>query len=338
MLRLTGLTLACAGALAAGVALAPTDATAQNKMKCATAAMNDVTHEWCKRLTAALQEKTNGRIVGEVYPGGQLGDVPRLNEGAQLGTIEATAAPGAFFVGIEPRFQVLDAPGVIDSGEHFIKTVSDAAFRDKLLSAGEAKGLIGLSVYVQAPNSIVNKKGVRTLEDLHGLKIRVFGSPLQIEPMKALGAAPAPLPLGESLPALQTGAIDGSIGSQFIFTLFKYYVTAKYVTRAPFSYVSMIGFASKAWFDKLSAEDQKTARDVGHALDKDISEWSIKLLPVMEKQWTDNGGEIIDFSAADLKKMKEITEPVGQSVMKQQSPPVQELYELLLAAAKKGRA
>jgi TRAP-type C4-dicarboxylate transport system substrate-binding protein len=338
MLRLTGLTLACAGALAVGVALAPTDVAAQNKMKCATAAVNDVTHEWCKRLTAALQEKTGGKIVGEVFPGGQLGDVPRLNEGTQLGTIEATAAPGAFFVGIDPRFQVLDAPGVLDSSQHFIKTVADPAFRDKLLSAGEAKGLVGLSVYVQAPNSVVNKKGIRALDDFKGLKIRVFGSPLQVEPMRALGAAPAPLPLGESLPALQTGAIDGSIGSQFIFSLFKYQPAAKYVTRTPFSYVTLIGFASKAWFDKLPADEQKLARDIGHSLDKEISEWSIRLLPTMEKMWTDGGGEIIDMPAAELKKLNEITEPIGQSVMKQQSAPVQELYQLYLAAAKKGRA
>lgn len=334
MLRLTGLSLAC---LAAVLALPPTEAAAQNKMKCATAAFNDVTHEWCKRLTAALQEKTGGKIVGEVYPAGQLGDVPRLNEGTQLGTIEATAAPGAFFVGIEPRFQVLDAPGVFQSGEHFIKTVSDPAFRDKLLAAGEAKGLVGLSVYMQAPNSIVNKKGIRTLEDIKGLKIRVFGAPLQVEPMKALGAAPAPLPLGESLPALQTGAIDGSIGSQFIFTLFKYYTTAKYVTRTPFSYVTMIGFASKAWFDKLPADQQKLARDTGRQLDGDITHWSMKLLPVMEKTWTDNGGELIDLPAADLKKMMDTTESVGASVMKQQSQPVQDMYGLMLAAAKKAR-
>ncbi len=334
MLRLTGISFAC---LAAVLAFSPTDAAAQNKMKCATAAMNDVTHEWCKRLTSGLQEKTGGKIVGEVFPGGQLGDVPRLNEGAQLGTIEATAAPGAFFVGIDPRFQVLDAPGVFDNGPHFIKTVADPAFREKLLAAGEAKNLVGISVYMQAPNAVVNKKGIRTLEDFRGLKIRVFGSPLQIEAMRALGAAPAPLPLGESLPALQTGAIDGSIGSQFIFSLFKYYTTAKYVTRTPFSYVTMIGFASKTWFDKLPADQQKLARDIGRQLDGEISEWSIKLLPVMEKMWTDNGGELVDLSPADLKKLMDITQPIGVSVMKQQTAPVQELYEMMLGAARKAR-
>jgi TRAP-type C4-dicarboxylate transport system substrate-binding protein len=334
MLRLTGFSLAC---LAAVLAFSPTEAAAQNKMKCATAAFNDVTHEWCKRLTARVQEKTAGRIVGEVYPAGQLGDVPRLNEGAQLGTIEATAAPGAFFVGIDPRFQVLDAPGVFDSMPHFAKTVADPAFRAKLLAAGEAKGLVGLSIYVQAPNSVVNKKGIRTLDDFKGLKIRVFGSPLQIEPMRALGAAPAPLPLGESLPALQTGAIDGSIGSQFIFSLFKYYATAKYVTHTPFSYVTMVSFASKTWFDKLAAGDQNILRDVGHQLDGEISAWSQSLLPTMDKIWTDNGGEIIDLSAADLKKLMDITQPIGTQVMKQQTAPVQELYEMMLAAAKKAR-
>jgi TRAP-type transport system periplasmic protein len=155
--------------------------------------------------------------------------------------------------------------------------------------------------------------------------------------MKALGAGPAPLPLTESLPALQTGAIDGSIGSQFIFTNFKYYTVAKYVTRTPFSYVTLLGFASKVWFDKLSAADQKLLRDLGSDLDGGVSKWSQDLLPVVEKTWTDNGGEIIDLSAADLKTMEEVTESAGVKEIKQQPQRVQELYDLLVAAAKKAR-
>src|SRR5688500_15189498 len=104
MPRLIGLSLA---SLIAALTLGAPDASAQNKMKCTTAALRDVTHEWCIRLTSRVQEKTGGRIVGEVYPAAQLGGVQQLNEGTQLGTIEATAAPGAYFVGIDPRFQVL---------------------------------------------------------------------------------------------------------------------------------------------------------------------------------------------------------------------------------------
>lgn len=331
MIRLSGISLAC---LATALALTTGEAAAQNKFKCATAAFRDVTHEWCIRLSERLQQKTNGQIVGEVYPAGQLGDVPRLNEGAQLGTIEGTSAPGAFFVGIDPRFQVLDAPGLFKSPEHVVKTIADPTFREKFLASGEAKGLVGLSIFLQAPNSIVTKKEIKTLDDLKGLKIRVFGSPLQIEPMRALGAAPAPLPLGESLPALQTGAIDGSIGSIFIFSLFKYYATAKYVTYVPFSYITMIGFASKAWFDKLPADQQKLMRDLGKDLDKEISDWSMAEMPKMEKMWTDNGGELHHLSDADLKKLMEETAPIGPAVMKDR-PQVKELYDILAAAAKK---
>jgi len=333
MLRLTGFSLTC---LAAVLAFSPTEAAAQNKFKCATAAVNDPSHECCKRLAAGLTEKSGGKIVGEVYPSGQLGDVPAQVQGVQLGTIEAMAAPGPFFTGADPRFQVLDAPGVFESIPHFMKTIADTKFRDKFLSAGEAKGLVGLSVFLQAPNGVVSKKPIRVLDDLKGLKLRVFGSPLQVEPMRALGAAPAPLPLGESLPALQTGAIDGSIGTQFVFSVFKYHTVAKYVTRMPFSYVTIFGTASKAWFDKLPADQQKLARDIGKQLDVEVSEWAAKALPVMEKMWTDNGGELIDLPPAEMKKLMDITQPIGANVMKER-PQVQELYQDLLAAAKKAK-
>lgn len=323
-------------ALAMGLMLVPGPAMAQGAFKCSTAAVNEVTHEWCKLLAARLPERTGGRVKVEVFPGGQLGDVPQQVSGVQFGTIESMSAPGAFFVGIDPRFQVLDAPGLYESWDHIYKTSIDPAFRGPFLQSGEDKGIAGISIFMQAPNNIVSKRPIRTLDDVKGLKIRVFGSPLQMEPIKLLGGTPAPMPLLESLPALQTGVIDGTIGSQFIFTNFKYFTVAKHVTRMPFSYVTMLGAVSKVWLDKQPADVQKIVRAVGQEVEKDLYEFSKEKLPLVEKIWIDNGGEIISLSAADLKKMNDLVLPIGGQVA-QERPQVKALYDIMVDAAKRHR-
>lgn len=323
-------------AAAALVALLPATADAQSKFKCSIASVNDAAHEWCKRLAPALTARSDGKIVGEVYFGGQLGDVPRQIEGVQLGTIEGNGAPGAFFVGIDPRFQVLDAPGIFDSFDHLFRTVTDPAFRDRYLSLGEAKGIVGLSMVTQAPNNIVAKKPIRVIEDFHGTKLRVFGSPLQIEAIKALGATPAPMPLGETLPALQTGVIDGALGSILTFAAGKYHVTAKYVTQLPFSYVTLLMVASKSWLDKEPEAHRKLVHELGRSLEKEIYDWSRAQLPIAETAWTDAGGEIVRLPAAEAAKINDRVRPIGPQVVAER-PQVKELYDVLLATAARNR-
>lgn len=319
---------------ASALAFAPQAASAQSVFKCSTASINDAGHEWCKRLVPALTARSGGKITGEVYAGGQLGDVPRQIEGMQLGTIEANGAPGAFFVGIDPRFQVLDAPGLFDSFDHLYRTVTDPAFRDKYLALGEPKGIVGLSLVLQAPNSVVSKKPIRTIEDFRGQKLRVFGSPLQIEAIKALNAQPSPMPLGETLPALQTGVIDGALGSIVTFVAGKYHVSAKYVTQLPFSYVVLMMGTSKAWLDKQTDEHRTLVRTIGHELDKELYDYSRAQFPIAEKAWTEAGGELMNFTPAEAKRINDLVRPIGPQVMAER-PQVKEFYDLLVATAQK---
>ena len=89
-----------------GATLAPLPASAQTiPFKCATATLNDVQHEWCKRLGARLEQKTGGRIKPQVFPASQLGSIPRMIEGVQLGTIESWIGPPEFMVGVDPQPQ-----------------------------------------------------------------------------------------------------------------------------------------------------------------------------------------------------------------------------------------
>ena len=77
-------------------------------MKLATPTLNDGQHEWMRRYAAAIETKSGGRIKAELYPASQLGSIPRMIEGTQLGSIQIFLAPPEFFVGVDPRFELLD--------------------------------------------------------------------------------------------------------------------------------------------------------------------------------------------------------------------------------------
>lgn len=111
-------------AAAAGLALAlvfTCAAQAQDKtyvMKLGTATINDSQHEWCKRFAAMVEKDSGGRIKGEIYPASQLGPIPREIEGVQFGAIQGYIGPPEFAVGVDPRYEVVSAPGLIAKMAH----------------------------------------------------------------------------------------------------------------------------------------------------------------------------------------------------------------------------
>jgi len=75
-----------------------------------------------------IEKRTNGRIKVKIFPAAQLGKIPRQIEGIQLGTQEVFHTPPGFFVGINPAFQVVDAPGLFDDLSHMLRTINHPSF------------------------------------------------------------------------------------------------------------------------------------------------------------------------------------------------------------------
>src|SRR5580692_10593725 len=111
---------ATAGAAALALALTLGTASAQDKiytMKITLPTLNDPSYFFAKNYAAALEKDSGGRIKPEIYPASQLGAIPRQIEGVQFGAIQCALIPPEFFVGVDERFEVLAAPGLVDSVE-----------------------------------------------------------------------------------------------------------------------------------------------------------------------------------------------------------------------------
>ncbi len=288
---------------------------AQTKMKMASATINDVQHEWQKQFEAGVEARVGDRIDIEIFPASQLGTIPRMLEGTLLGTIESFITPTAFVVGTEPKLRIFDAPGLFDDPQHLVKAVHELTYRDHIETMLLDKGLRVIGVIYNSPFVVLTKSPAPTIADLDGLKIRTFASPLQIEPMKALGASPIPMPLSEVIPALQSGGIDGLLAGIPILTAFKYYDVAQYVTELHFSHIGSINIVNENWFQSLPEDVQEVMREEGRKAEQAVIDFGIANLDRASDAWKQNGGEILELSAADREAMMALFLEIGTELL-----------------------
>ncbi len=101
------------GSLAAvAVAGYAAGAAAQMKVKIGYATINDPQQALGAEIEKKFAANPAMKLSAQNFPAGQIGSIPRMIEGLQLGTLEMMITPPGFMIGLNPNFQVLDAPGI----------------------------------------------------------------------------------------------------------------------------------------------------------------------------------------------------------------------------------
>ncbi len=311
-------------------------AFAQTTMKLATATLNDAQHEWLKRFAAAIEKNTNGRLKAEIYPASQLGSIPRMIEGTQLGSIQMWVGPPEFLVGVNPQFELLSAPGLFQSEHQMLTAIRDPQFAKPFLAIGSKKGLIGASIFYSGPLTFDMRVPVRVLADFKGKKVRVLASPFQTEQLARIGGTGVPMTLGEVMPALQQGTIDGALSSVPVFTAMQYYDAAKYMTETNHGYITSTAFLSKRWFDAQPADLQAAVMKTSDQVTDELIPWALDFIARQRKVWVEKGGELIALSAADQAELMQKMAAIGPDIVKSK-PELKPMWDLLVAAAKRAQ-
>jgi C4-dicarboxylate-binding protein DctP len=309
----------------------------QYTMKLSTPTINDVTIEWMSAFKKGVESRSGGKIKVEIYPANQLGPIPRTVEGVALGTIEMTTPATGFFVGLEPRFVVFDAPGLFDDMRHAERVFADPEVRKRLATFGASKGVEPLITFVHGPLMLLSHKPVRTVTDFAGQKIRVpGGAPLHLEPFKKLGANPVSMPLGEVMPAMQNRTLDGFTAGLTIFTAFKYYDVAKALTELPGSFLIASGVVNRNWMKSLGPQLEAIVREEARKAETIFSTYGVEDVERSRKTWEQHGGENIKLPPAETKRYLEQATSALPPILASNAQ-LKEDFEALVAAARKYR-
>ena len=338
MHTMIGRLAAALSTIVAASVLTMTNASAQQfTMKLSLPTINDVIHEYFKALKTGVEQRAGGRIKLEIYPANQLGQLPAVVEGVALGTIEAASSANGFWVSLEPRFQVLDAPGLFDDVPHGVRVVNDPAIRSRLATFGADKGVEILTPGIYSPMMLLTHKPVRSVADFQGQKIRTQGgAPIQVEPFKKLGVLPVSLPLGDALPAMQNRTIDGMIAGVAPFTAFKYYDIAKPLTFLPATTLVAPVLVNRQFMKSLGPGLEAIVREESRKAEVLFTTWNLNDIRRGEDVWRKNGGEIITLAPAETKRYLDLVGPVAAQILSA-NPKIKEDHEALLAAAKQHR-
>jgi TRAP-type C4-dicarboxylate transport system substrate-binding protein len=330
---------AASGALVLALMLPLNAASAQDKtytMKITLPTLNDPSYFFAKSYAAALEKDSGGRIKPEIYPASQLGAIPRQIEGTQFGAIQCAVIPPEFFVGVDERFELMAAPGLVDSMDHGQRLAADPEVRKLILGLGADKGLHGVAMFMNAPSSVIAKNAIRHIADFKGKKIRVLASKFQMVPIERLGATPVAMTLGDVVPAIQQGAVDGAVGGIVVWTPMHFQDAAKYVTETGQPAVFVVAEVSKTWYDALPADLQKLVDSDAAAGQAAIGPTASDIVAKSRKGWIDAGGELISLPADEQAEAMK-TFAAGAAEVAKAKPTVEAAYKIMTDAAARTR-
>ena len=341
-MNLKGLKAFARAATMAGLLVAslpPGAAQAQDKtyaMKIATVTLNASPDLYARNYAAAIEKESGGRIKPEVYPASQLGSAPRQIEGTQFGAIQAVVLPPEFFVGVDGRFEVLAAPGLVNTLPQAQKVAADPEVMKLMLGLGAEKGLHGVGLFGGEMNELLSKTPIRHLADFKGKKLRIFASDFQSVAFQRLGATPVAMSPGDVMAAIQQGTLDGAAAGVQLLAGMHFNDAAKYITVTNHCAIFIIAEVSKKWYESLPADLQQVVDRVGTSESVAINPQALEITAKARTTWLNAGGELIDLPADEQAQMLSTLASVGEDVSKA-NPALAAAYKVVTDAAQRTR-
>ena len=178
---------------------------------------------------AFVEDWSNGNILVENFPEGQLGGDRDAIEGVKLGTIQMTCASAGIYATLAPKLGVTSLPYVFKNFEE-VWAFLDSDINKQIDATLIPEGLRILGYFDNGFRCLTNsKRPINTVEDVKGLKIRTPENPVLLATINQLGASASPLPWPELYMALQQGAFDGQENPLPLIYSAKLYEVQKYL-------------------------------------------------------------------------------------------------------------
>ncbi len=210
---------------------------------------------------ALVETATNGEIMVELFPNGQLGKDNEVIQQVRDGIVESCISSSGGVAQHYPLIGVFDVPFAfpnIDVAQQVIDL--DSPFGEKLAADIHDKtglkvlGLMDSGGFFAFTNS---KKPIRGVADMDGLRIRTMTLPTHEAIIASLGGQPTALPWAEVYTALQTGVADGQMNPIPIIAFAKFNEVQKYLSITNHIITPYLWFINQDFYDSLNPEEQK---------------------------------------------------------------------------------
>jgi len=197
------------------------------------------------------EQRTGGKVRVDLYPNSTLYKDKEELEALQMGAVQMLAPTLSKFGSLGIRdFEVFDLPFLFENRAS-VQRVTNGPLGREMLSVLEPKGIKGLAYWDNGFKMMSANKPIRLPSDMRGLKVRIQGSKVIDEQMRAVGAIPQVMSFSEMVQALQTGVVDGAENPPTNFYSQKVYEVQKHLAVTNHGYIGYAVITNKKFWDGL---------------------------------------------------------------------------------------
>ncbi len=224
-------------------------------------AMDRLLHIFSQKWADDVLEKSDGRIVIEIYPAGQLGSLREMMEAVELGTLDITHGDISMLSTVLPEFGLLALPFIIQDYDH-AEAVIDGEIGETLNRRLAAeRNMRPLGWYWNGFRNFATKTPITRVADARGIKMRSPEARIYMDTFSMLGMSPTPIPWGDVYTALASGVVDAAETIPEAIYSLDFYRYAPYVTNSRHMFSVVGPMINEQVWQSLSAADQRLLMD-----------------------------------------------------------------------------
>ncbi|HID70443.1 MAG TPA: DctP family TRAP transporter solute-binding subunit [Desulfobacterales bacterium] len=265
-----------------------------------------------------VEAGTNGSVMVQTFPSGQLGKDKDALQQVKAGVIESGIHSVGGFASVYPLIGILDIPFAFSNISKTYE-VFDGPFGKKLAADIEKK--TGLHVlgfgdsggFFQLTNS---KRPIHTPADMAGIKIRTMGLDTHKAIITAMGGQPAAISWSEVYTALQTGVADGQMNPVPIIAFAKFQEVQKYLTLSGHIFAPYVWTMNNKFWNSLTDSEKnvvtyaaQSAIVAGRGMGR-VIEASDRGLKELSKKM-----EVNTLTAAEKEEFKKVAVPAVKKLI-----------------------
>jgi len=217
---------------------------------------NSALHVTAMALKDAMEKRSNGQIVSEIYPSGQLGTDAEMADLTVSGAQDVFVTSLNLITNYAPRLRALILPYMFEDSSNF-RQAREALWGEINDYLAERSNLHLVALWDSGYRHVMSTKPVRTLADLKKLKFRVPPSPVMIEMVKSWGVSPTPVEWSEVFNALQLGVIDAIEVDDSVLISARMNEVVKYITDDDHILQVSVAVMNEELYQSLPAELQR---------------------------------------------------------------------------------
>ncbi len=215
-----------------------------------------------ERVAADVKAKSNGRIVIQSFPAGQLGSSRDMIDATANGVQQIVTEGAANFGAWVPSISIVEAPYIWRDAAHLDKVMNGPMgeqFNETLVK-GRGMRILG-TTYYGTRHLTTSQKEVKTPADLVGFKLRVPENDVFKAMAEAWGARPTPMNFGELYLALKQNVVDGQENPLPTIKSGKFDEVQKYLVLTGHIITPRLVVVNEAFWQGLPAADRKIIAD-----------------------------------------------------------------------------